>query len=86
MAWTRDADHFLGVAYVGYQGQSYPVTLFNWIRSQQIESDCAASGGRYSAWSGDAEIHYSDCCFEDTNHKKVCDEYVDGTYQGRSPG
>lgn len=86
VAWTRDADHFLGVAYVGYQGQAYPVSLLDWVRVQEIKRDCAASGGTYSAWSGDAEIHYSECCFEDTNHKKVCDEYVDGTYQGRPPG
>ncbi|MBX9982181.1 MAG: hypothetical protein CK429_28045 [Mycobacterium sp.] len=81
VAWTRNADHFLGVAYVGYQGQAYPASLFNWVRAQQIESDCAASGGKYTAWHGDAGIYYSNCCFQDH-----CDEYVDGTYQGRSPG
>ncbi|WP_205873665.1 hypothetical protein [Mycobacterium camsae] len=81
VAWTRDADHFLGVAYVGYQGQAYPTSLFNWVRAQQIESDCAASGGKYTAWHGDAEIYYSNCCFKDH-----CDEYVDGAYQGRSQG
>ena len=81
VAWTRNADYFLAVAYVGYQGQAYPASLFNWVRAQQIESDCAASGGKYTAWHGDAEIYYSNCCF--TDH---CDEYVDGTYQGRSPG
>lgn len=81
VAWTRDADHFLGVAYVGYQGQAYPAGLFNWVRAPQIESDCAASGGKYTAWHGDAEIYYSNCCFKDH-----CDEYVDGAYQGRSQG
>lgn len=34
IAWTRDADNFLGVAYVGYQGQAYPVSLFEWVRTQ----------------------------------------------------
>ncbi len=34
IAWTRDADKFLGVAYVGYQGQAYPVSLFDWLRAQ----------------------------------------------------
>lgn len=86
VAWTRNADHFLGVAYVGYQGQAYPASLFNWVRAPQIQSDCAASGGTYEAWHGDAEIYYSNCCHEDADHKKVCDEYVDGTYQGRSQG
>lgn len=86
VAWTRDAAHFLGVAYVGYQGQAYPTSLFNWVRTQQIQSDCAASGGTFSAWSGDAGIHYSSCCFEDNKHKKVCDDYVDGTHQGQSQG
>lgn len=81
VAWTRDADRFLGVAYVGYQGQAYPASLFNWVRAQQIESDCAASGGKYTAWHGDAEIYYSNCCFADH-----CDNYVDGTYEGRSQG
>jgi hypothetical protein len=81
VAWTHNADHFLGVAYVGYQGQAYPASLFNWVRAPQIESDCAASGGKYTAWHGDAEIYYSNCCFKDH-----CDEYVDGTYQGRSQG
>lgn len=79
VAWTRNADHFLGVAYVGYQGQMYPASLFNWVRAPQIESDCAASAGTYTAWHGDAEIYYSKCCFKDH-----CDEYVDGDYQGRS--
>jgi hypothetical protein len=41
VAWTRDADHFLGVAYVGYQGQAYPVSLFDWVRVQEIQRDCA---------------------------------------------
>lgn len=81
VAWTRNAEHFLGVAYVGYQGQQYPASLFNWVRAPQIESDCASSGGKYTAWHGDAEIYYSECCFKDH-----CDEYVDGDYQGRSPG
>lgn len=84
VAWTRDADHFLGVAYVGYQGQAYPASLFNWIRAQQIESDCTASGGTYTAWHGDAEIYYSSCCFADTDGTQSCDDYVDGTYQGPS--
>ena len=35
IAWTRDADKFLGVAYVGYQGQAYPASLFEWVRAQQ---------------------------------------------------
>ncbi|WP_077103715.1 hypothetical protein [Mycobacterium terramassiliense] len=81
VAWTRDADHFLGVAYVGYQGQEYPASLLNWVRAPQIEIDCSAAGGKYTAWHGDAEIYYSNCCFKDH-----CDEYVDGTYQGHSPG
>lgn len=34
VAWTRDADHFLGVAYVGYQGQAYPAGLFEWVTAQ----------------------------------------------------
>ncbi|MFV8320810.1 MULTISPECIES: hypothetical protein [unclassified Mycobacterium] len=79
LAWTRNAEHFLGVAYVRYEGQLYPAGLFNWVRGPQIESDCAAAGGRYTAWHGDAEIYYSNCCFKDH-----CDDYVDGTYQGRS--
>ncbi|VBA35838.1 hypothetical protein LAUMK191_01161 [Mycobacterium attenuatum] len=86
VAWTRDADHFFGVAYVGYQGQAYPTSLFNWIRAQQIQSDCAASGGTYSAWRGGAGINYSHCCFKGSDGKQFCDEYVDGAYQGRSPG
>lgn len=86
VAWTRDAEHFLGVAYVGYQGQAYPAGLFDWVRAQQIETDCAASGGTYAAWRGDAEIRYSSCCFESTDHRKYCDEYVDGSYEGRFPG
>ncbi|PJE24640.1 MAG: hypothetical protein CK431_04915 [Mycobacterium sp.] len=79
LAWTRNAEHFLGVATVRYEGQLYPAGLFNWVRGPQLESDCAAAGGKYTAWHGDAEIYYSNCCF--TDH---CDEYVDGTYQGRS--
>ena len=35
IAWTRDTDKFLGVAYVGYQGQAYPASLFDWVRAQQ---------------------------------------------------
>ncbi|MGV0482161.1 hypothetical protein PJN38_19460 [Mycobacterium kansasii] len=35
IAWTRDADKLLGVAYVGYQGQAYPAGLFEWVRAQQ---------------------------------------------------
>lgn len=34
VVWTRDADKFLGVAWVGYQGQSYPVSLVEWVRAQ----------------------------------------------------
>lgn len=34
VAWTRDADRFLGVAYVGYQGQAFPVALFEWAAAQ----------------------------------------------------
>ncbi|WP_162951518.1 hypothetical protein [Mycobacterium paragordonae] len=79
LAWTRNAEHFLGVATVRYEGQLYPAGLFNWVRGPQLERDCAAAGGKYTAWHGDAEIYYSNCCF--TDH---CDEYVDGTYQGRS--
>jgi len=79
LAWTRNAEHFLGVAYLRYEGQLYPAGLFNWVRGPQIESDCAAAGGKYTAWHGDAEIYYSNCCFKDH-----CDEYVDGDYQGRS--
>lgn len=33
VAWTQDPDHFLGVAYVGYQGQEFPASLFEWARS-----------------------------------------------------
>ena len=85
VAWTRDADHFLGVAYVGYQGQAYPASLFIWVRAQQIESDCAASDGTYTTWMGDAGIAYSSCCVEDTHGRKQCDNYVDGNYDGTSP-
>ena len=41
VAWTRDAGHFLGVAYVGYQGRGVPASLFNWVRALEIKSDCA---------------------------------------------
>jgi hypothetical protein len=34
VVWTRDADRFLGVAWVGYQGQSYPFSLVEWVRAQ----------------------------------------------------
>lgn len=34
VAWTHDADHFLGVAYVGYQGQAFPAGLFEWATGQ----------------------------------------------------
>ena len=34
VVWTREADSFLGVAWVGYQGQSYPASLFEWVRAQ----------------------------------------------------
>lgn len=34
VAWTRAADRLLGVAWVGYQGQSYPASLFEWVRAQ----------------------------------------------------
>lgn len=34
VAWTRDADRLLGVAWVGYQGQAYPTSLFDWVRGQ----------------------------------------------------
>lgn len=34
VAWTRDAVTFLGVAWVGYQGQAYPASLFEWVRAQ----------------------------------------------------
>lgn len=34
VAWTHDADGFLGVAYVGYQGQAFPVALFEWAAAQ----------------------------------------------------
>lgn len=34
VVWTRDADNFLGVAWVGYQGQSYPASLVEWVRRQ----------------------------------------------------
>jgi hypothetical protein len=37
VAWTRDADRFLGVAYVGYQGQAYPASLFNEILSRPVD-------------------------------------------------
>jgi hypothetical protein len=33
-AWTRDAGKFLGVAWVGYQGQAYPTSLFEWVQAQ----------------------------------------------------
>lgn len=85
VAWTRDADDFLGVAYVGYQGQAYPASLFIWVRAQQIESDCAASDGEYTTWMGDAGIAYSSCCTEDVHGKTQCDNYVDGNYDGTSP-
>ena len=32
VAWTHDAAHFLGVAYVGYQGQAFPASLYDWTR------------------------------------------------------
>lgn len=35
VAWTRDAQRFVGVAWVGYQGQAYPASLFEWVRAQQ---------------------------------------------------
>lgn len=85
VAWTQDADHLLGVAYVGYQGQAYPASLFNWVRGQQIESDCAAADGTYTTWMGDAGIAYSSCCREDIQRQKLCDNYVDGNYDGTSP-
>ncbi len=34
VVWTRDADNFLGVAWVGYQGQSYSADLFTWVQAQ----------------------------------------------------
>lgn len=34
VAWTRDTDRFLAVAWVGYQGQSYPASLYGWVKSQ----------------------------------------------------
>lgn len=34
VACTGDADRLLGVAWVGYQGQSYPASLFDWVRAQ----------------------------------------------------
>ncbi len=34
VAWTKDSDRFLGVAWVGYQGQSYPAGLFDWLQAQ----------------------------------------------------
>jgi hypothetical protein len=33
VVWTRDADLFVGLAYVGYRGQAYPVGLFDWIKA-----------------------------------------------------
>lgn len=33
VAWTRDADKFVGLAYVGYRGQTYPVGLFDWVKA-----------------------------------------------------
>ena len=33
VAWTRDADKFVGLAYVGYRGQGYPVGLFDWVKA-----------------------------------------------------
>ena len=33
VAWTRDADRFVGLAYVGYRGQGYPVSLFDWAKT-----------------------------------------------------
>lgn len=34
VAWTHDADHFLGVAYTGYQGQAFPAGLFEWAKGK----------------------------------------------------
>ena len=30
VTWTRDADKFDGMAYVGYRGQGYPADLYEW--------------------------------------------------------
>lgn len=34
VAWTRDADRFLAVAYVEYQGQAFAAGLFDWVAAQ----------------------------------------------------
>lgn len=39
VAWTHDADRFLGVAYVGYQGQAFPADLFAWAAAQLNTGD-----------------------------------------------
>ena len=30
VAWTKDGDRFVGLAYVGYRGQVYPADLYDW--------------------------------------------------------
>ncbi len=85
VAWTREADQFLGVAYVGYQGQAYPASLFNWVKVQSAQTDCEGVDGAYTTWIGDAGIAYSSCCYEDAHGSTFCDDYVDGDYQGTSP-
>lgn len=33
VAWTRGADKFVGLAYVGYRGQGYPADLYDWVKT-----------------------------------------------------
>ena len=84
VAWTKDTDRFLGVAYAGYQGQAYPKDLFTWAVTQHIQGDCNAANGTYSTWMGDAGISYASCCYQAPDGKKYCGDYADGIYQETS--